>query len=276
MALSDVLLVLLLTPAALTAVADAGMGRRRRAAAALAHATWWDRLGRVPYRRLAARAAEGFLRFPAVPLARRWPRLRFVIGGLATTGLVGAAFMGAGIALFASVPASAAGHALRYFLIPGLATATLSCFLGAALLARIARGSSLAAQLLYVVLLITQTVLLWLLLAYLGTWLEWQEKSTPTVFGSEWFLAEVYMEYVREPGGRLIALTTALVIGLPAALFITWIALAMGCKVLRPILAPALIRLVDNFATARPGAHALPALLLIVLAAAARAVSALP
>lgn len=98
----------------------------------------------------------------------------------------------------------------------------------------------------------------------LGTWLEWQEKATPTVFGSEWFLAEAYMEYVREPPGRLISLTAALIVGLPAAPYIVQICLSMGCKSLRPILAPGAIRLIKNFADARPGAYALWALLFII------------
>lgn len=264
MAISDILLGLFLTPAVLAVIADLAMDRSRRQAAAFGHEAWWDALGEITYSRLLAQAAVRFMRFPEIHAARGRPYLRFMAGGIAATSLAGVVFMAAGIALFASVPKSVAGHALSYFAVPGIALAVVSLVLGLTLFARIARASSLFAQLSYVVVLAAGTVALWLLLMSLGTWLEWQEKATPTVFGSEWFLAKAYMEYVREPPGRLISLTAALIVGLPAAPYIVQICLSMGCKSLRPILAPGAIRLIKNFADARPGAYALWALLFII------------
>ena len=34
-----------------------------------------------------------------------------------------------------------------------------------------------------------------------GAWFEWQVRRTPIAYGTDWFYAEMYHKYVREPGG---------------------------------------------------------------------------
>ena len=42
---------------------------------------------------------------------------------------------------------------------------------------------------------------LWLAAMHAGAWFEWQVRRTPIAYGTDWFYAEMYHEYVREPGG---------------------------------------------------------------------------
>jgi hypothetical protein len=70
---------------------------------------------------------------------------------------------------------------------------------------------------------------------------------------------------MREPGGVLISLTTGLIIGLPLVLYFIRNFLLIGCKALRPILAPVLTRLMYSFATTRTGVYALSASFIVLL-----------
>ncbi|NQU60388.1 MAG: hypothetical protein HQ512_04600 [Rhodospirillales bacterium] len=265
MMLADNLLVLILAPAILIVIADLGMGREQRQTAAFRHRSWWDNWRQTTFSGLMTDAAAGVLRFPAIPFANGWPRLQSISGWLTVAVLVGGAFFGAGIALMPSVSRAGLGHALNYFAIPIIGTALVSLTLAVMLFVLIKQASSIFKQLFYAVLLSLGTASLWVALMHLGTWFEWQYKRTPTAFGTEWFYAEVYMEYIREPTGQLISLTAALIIGLPAALFLVRMCFSIGCKILLPILAPVCSHLMDNFAAARKGVYAMAALIALLL-----------
>ena len=64
-------------------------------------------------------------------------------------------------------------------------------------------------------------VLLWLLAMHAGVWLEWQDKRSALAYGSGWFYAEVYFDYLR--GGRGSA-----------------VSIAAGAAILLPLLLPAM------------------------------------
>lgn len=267
MASSDVLLVLVLAVAGLAAVADLCLGRKRRETVARSHQAWWDRLGETSYARLIAQAAAWMTGVPrGAQVAARWARSRRFVGWFVGTGLVSAATVAAGAALSVPNPTVVLHHAMRYFALPGAVASLLALSVGMLVLGRSARSSSLPAQLLHAVFLVAESALFWLLLVHAATWLEWQEKATPTVYGSEWFYAEIFMAYVREPRGQSILLATVLLIGLPPALYLVRLCLALGCKTMRPVLAPALIGLTNKFARTRAGAYALAAALVVILA----------
>lgn len=45
---------------------------------------------------------------------------------------------------------------------------------------------------------------LWLAAMHAGSWFEWQVRRTPIAWGTDWFYAEMYNEYLREPGGLVL------------------------------------------------------------------------
>ena len=117
--------------------------------------------------------------------------------------------------VFTDEPTDIIGHARRNFSAPVLVGGWLATASYLTVRDRIAASAVLYHQLLWLALLIAAIVGIWIGLTHGATWLEWQGKRTPTVYGSDWFYAEVYMFYVREAEGLLITVTTALAVGLP-------------------------------------------------------------
>lgn len=58
-------------------------------------------------------------------------------------------------------------------------------------------------------------VVLWLGVMHFGTWLEWRESNSPLAYASEWFYAQVYDDYFRNPVGFTITLAIATAIATP-------------------------------------------------------------
>lgn len=256
---------LVLVFAVLVVIADLWADRDRRERMAADHRAWWDRLRTATYSRLMSDAASGFYGMPGTGFAKGWPRFRVVAYGFVTVGVVGTGSLVAGALLSAPDPEAVISHALNYFAAPSAAVALAWLAVGAGLLSWIARAPSAPLQALLVFLLAAGAILMWVVLMHMGTWLEWQYKRTPIPYGTEWFYAEAYMEYVREPAGLLVSLTAALIVGLPAVPCVLRVCFLIGCKGLRPILAPVLTRLMDSFATARMGVYALSALIVVLI-----------
>ena len=62
-----------------------------------------------------------------------------------------------------------------------------------------------------------------------GAWLEWQVRRTPIAWGTDWFYAEMYNEYVREPGGLVVSVSVAAAVTAPLVAVLTvWIVCACG------------------------------------------------
>ncbi len=66
-------------------------------------------------------------------------------------------------------------------------------------------------------------VLLWLSVMHFGTWLEWRDNNSPLAYGSEWFYADVYDKFVRNPAGLALSLCISVVIFLPVVAPAIWI-----------------------------------------------------
>ncbi len=100
-------------------------------------------------------------------------------------------------------------HGVRYFVAPAVAVAAVSVLTSNAMMKLLAVTRVLWIRLVLVLLLPVVGALLWLALMHAATWLEWQTKQTPVAWGSEWFYAEAYLFYAREPGGRVVAAAAA-------------------------------------------------------------------
>jgi len=254
--------------AVLVVIADLCASRDQRERILADHRAWWGRLQTATYCQLISNAAAGFYGFPAIKSAGGTARERsrfyqiaiafLVLVMLATGSLI------AGAALFAPDSQAVISHALSFFAVPSAAVALAWLVVVAGLLSTIARTSSAPLQILLVFLLAAGSLIMWVALMHLGTWFEWQIKRTPTAYGTEWFYAEVYMQYVREPAGRVVSLTAALIAVLPVAPCLLRILFLTACKFLRPVLSPLLERMVS----ARKGVLGLLALLAALLASA--------
>ena len=79
--------------------------------------------------------------------------------------------------------------------------------------------------------------MLWLAAMQAGAWFEWQVRRTPIAYGTNWFYAEMYNEYVREPSGLVLSASVAAAVPASlAAVLGAWIACA--CLSLRKNAAP--------------------------------------
>ncbi|MCY4580699.1 MAG: hypothetical protein OXD31_16855, partial [Chloroflexi bacterium] len=68
---------------------------------------------------------------------------------------------------------------------------------------------------------------LWLAAMHAGAWFEWQVRRTPIAYGTDWFYAEMYHEYVREPDGLVLTISIATAVTAPlTAVLAAWIACA--------------------------------------------------
>jgi hypothetical protein len=130
----------------------------------------------------------------------------------------------AGIFAWLDEPRSAMEHALRYFLMPLWLGGFLSLLTARALLERWRAHFSTGRFLGFVSSQLVVTAVLWAATMHAGTWLEWRERRTPVAYASEWFYAEAYQAYLREPQGRLISATVALSLVLPASFLLAPIA----------------------------------------------------
>ena len=265
MAFAEPFSALVLVFAVLVMITDLWADSDRRQRMAADHRAWWDSLRTATYSRLMSDAASGFYGMPGTGFAKGWPKFRVVAYGFITVGVVGTGLLVTGALLFAPDPEAVISHVLNFFAAPSVVVALAWLAVGAGLLSRISRAQATFPQVLFVFLLAAGAILMWVVLMHIGTWLEWQYKRTPIPYGTEWFYAEAYMEYVREPAGLLVSLTAALIVGLPAVPCVLRVCYLIVCKGLQPILAPVLTRLMDSFATARTGVYALSALLVVLI-----------
>ena len=75
-------------------------------------------------------------------------------------------------------------------------------------------------QLGLVVVEVVAVCALWLAAVHVALWLHWRGQSSPLGFATEWYYAEVYFAYVREPAGRGILVGSLLPVLAPAILYV--------------------------------------------------------
>ena len=159
--------------------------------------------------------------------------LRFVALALVVSALVGGTALSVGALVSAHDASATIVPAIHFFALPAVACGYLALTLDHWLFASLARQTSLPAQLCLLLLGLLATLTLWLALMHGGTWLEWQQKRTPLAYGSDWFYAEVYWYYLREPAGRSVSLAAGAVVAWPVTLLAAWAGALLGLKLVR-------------------------------------------
>jgi hypothetical protein len=81
-------------------------------------------------------------------------------------------------------------------------------------------------------------VVLWVAVMHAGTWLEWRHGRSPLAWGSEWFYAEIYHEYLGWGRGAAISFAMAVILLLPPLPFVIAAVSGSLLKFLAPGLAP--------------------------------------
>ena len=118
-------------------------------------------------------------------------------------------------------------RALPHYAAPALAAGWIAAALAALHLRSLARTSTLAATAARTAAHLCAPPLLWLAAMHAGAWLEWQVRRTPIAWGTDWFYAEMYNEYVREPGGMVVSVSVAVAVTAPLAAVLTaWLVCA--------------------------------------------------
>lgn len=238
--------------AALVVAADLGRSPRRRRLIAEGAGAWWTGVAENPLSRSIGHASAG-VRAGLGRLLGPAGRLRHHLGAVALAALIGGVVLGIGAFAVSPDPRTTMIHGARYFGAPAVFfgwVALSGTFFFAGLIGR-ARG--LTGQGLLLLVHGAGAAGIWVMVVHAATWIEWQEKSTPTVFGTEFFYAEVYMNYMREPlWGPVTAAVTA-VVALPAAALIVPLLLTVLGKLLHPIAAPVSRLLLGAFEKAPRG-----------------------
>ena len=120
-------------------------------------------------------------------------------------------------------------RALPHYAMPALAAGWIAAALAALHLRALARTPTLSAVAAAVrtVAHLCAPPILWIGAMHAGAWLEWQVRRTPIAYGTDWFYAEMYNEYMREPGGLVVSVSVAAAVTAPlAAVLAAWIACA--------------------------------------------------
>ena len=141
-------------------------------------------------------------------------------------------------------------RALPHYAAPALAAGWLAAALAAFHLRSLARGSTPAGTGTRTAAHLCAPPLLWLAAMHAGAWLEWRVRRTPIAYGTDWFYAEMYQEYVREPGGLVLTASIAVAVAAPlAAVLVSWLA----CACVRPRRTAEAVRPEASSETEAPG-----------------------
>ena len=192
----------------------------RWAAIAVARYADGDPSPALPLASAVARSADGLdhairRRFGGNAMSLRFAGLS-VLGAL----LLGGVPVVAGALVFAPAPVETMAFAGRFFAAPVSLAAWLS-LMGTVFALRLAgRRPYPAWQLGLAVTEVVAVCALWLAAIHVGLWLHWRGQFSPLGFATEWYYAEVYFAYVREPAGRGILVGSLLPVFAPAAFYV--------------------------------------------------------
>ena len=162
--------------------------------------------------------------------------LRRAVRTTTAAGVLAAAIVVVAVAvLTAAAGAATAGdsgarllRALPHYAPPALAAGWIAAALAALHLRALARFGTLAGAAIRTAAHLCAPPVLWLAAMHAGAWFEWQVRRTPIAYGTEWFYAEMYNEYVREPGGLALTLGVAAAVAAPlVAVLAAWMVLRL-------------------------------------------------
>ncbi len=118
-------------------------------------------------------------------------------------------------------------RALPHYAVPALVAGWLAAALAALHLRSLAQTLSIAGTALRSLAHLCAPPVLWLAAMHAGAWFEWQVRRTPIAYGTDWFYAEMYNEYLREPGGLVLTLSVAATVAAPlVTVLAAWIVCA--------------------------------------------------
>ena len=116
---------------------------------------------------------------------------------------------------------------LPHYAVPALTAGWIAAALAAFHLRSLARNISGIGIAIRTATHLCAPPLLWLAAMHAGAWFEWQVRRTPIAYGTDWFYAEMYHEYVREPGGLVLTVSIATAVTAPLAVVLAaWMACA--------------------------------------------------
>ena len=149
-------------------------------------------------------------------------------------GLAAAIVVAAVATLAAAAGAATAGdsgarllRALPHYAGPALVAGWIAAALAVLHLKSLARTLTLAGASIRTAAHLFAPPVLWLAAMHAGAWFEWQVRRTPIAWGTDWFYAEMYNEYVREPGGLVLTASVAAAVTAPlAAVLAAWMVCA--------------------------------------------------
>lgn len=151
--------------------------------------------------------------------------LRALAAALAVTA-VAAVTAAAGAAMAGDAGARLA-RALPHYAMPALAAGWVAAALAMLHLRSLARTLTPAGAAIRTAAHLCAPPLLWLAAMHGGAWLEWQVRRTPIAYGTDWFYAEMYNEYLREPGGLVLSVSVAAAVTAPLlTVLAAWLACA--------------------------------------------------
>ena len=151
--------------------------------------------------------------------------LRALAAALAVTAV--AAIAAAAGAAMAGDAGARLARALPHYAAPALAAGWIAAALATLHLRALARTPTLAGAAIRTAAHLCAPPLLWLAAMHAGAWLEWQVRRTPIAYGTDWFYAEMYNEYVREPGGLVVSVSVAAAVAAPLlTVLAAWLACA--------------------------------------------------
>ena len=118
-------------------------------------------------------------------------------------------------------------RALPHYAAPALAAGWIAAALAALHLQSLARSANLVRAGIGTAAHLCVPPLLWLAAMHAGAWFEWQVRRTPIAYGTDWFYAEMYHEYIRDAGGMVLTVSVAAAVTAPlVAVLVAWLACA--------------------------------------------------
>lgn len=155
-------------------------------------------------------------------------------------------------------------RALRYYAIPTVVAGACALAL-LYLFIRWARARGPTWRYVPAVLgLMTGLLVLWLAAMHAGTWHEWQYRRSAVGYGTPWFYAEVYHEYLVKGIGAAVSLALGLTLLLPSGAYAVVVLGALMPRLAAPVLAPATVGVATLLAGSRRGA---PSVVILVVMA---------
>ena len=251
------------------AALDLGCDRQCRAVLRARAESAWKRLRGSSYGEIVHAAAALGHRVLGRLLGEGVLAPRCVLRALLVTALLAAASLGAGAWLPHQSWREALHLATRYFLLPGMLIGALALLLTRGILGMASHRRSFAVAGALLLALLCALVALWLAVMHAGTWLEWQQGRSPVAWGSEWFYAELYHEYLDWGHGAAVSFAVAVMLLLPPAPFAIVAVSGSLLRLLAPVLAPLSVAFASMFERVPRGLITIAIAIAIAIAAVA-------